>query len=354
MKKILEKLIGFKTVSKDKKENKKALEYVEEELSDLQLYKKWEKSEDFSSLILTTKKTKKPKVFLQAHIDVVPGSEDLFSLKEKEGKYIGRGVYDMKFAIACYIKLLKELKDELSNLDLGVMITSDEELGGFNGVGSLVEKGYIGDFCFLPDGRTNWELEEGAKGVIHLKLKAQGKAAHASRPWQGKNAAERLLLFINDLKELYPDTDENYRTTATLTKIHSGKAGNQVPEFAEALVDIRFVPETNVEEVMKNIDSIKKDYIELEKVVTGPSFKWNVNNKYFKKFFQIAKDRYGRKRRTAFSHGSSDARFFASKKIPTLVVKPKGGGHHGPNEWISKEDLERYYQVLKEFVKDIS
>ena len=31
------------------------------------------------------------------------------------------------------------------------MLTGDEELGGFNGVGYLVEEGYLAEVCILPD-----------------------------------------------------------------------------------------------------------------------------------------------------------------------------------------------------------
>jgi acetylornithine deacetylase/succinyl-diaminopimelate desuccinylase-like protein len=353
MKKILENLIKLKTVSEDKKVNRKALEYIEKEASNLPLHIKKEQSNGFKSLILTTKKTKKPKILLQAHIDVVPGKEDLFTLKEKDGKYYGRGVYDMKFAIYCYLRLLKELNNDLSNLDLGVMITSDEELGGFNGVGYLLEKGYGADFAFLPDGRSNWEIEEGAKGFIHLKVKATGKEAHASRPWEGENAIEKLNLFLREAKKIFPQKG-GYYTTFNIGKIKGGLAGNQVPGFAEALVDIRFVPEKSKEEILRKLNKVKSERIRLKEVISSPSFRVDVNNHYFNKFSEIAEKRYKIKRRTAFSHGSSDARFFAAKKIPTLVVKPKGGGHHGPNESIDKKDLERYYQVLKEFILEIS
>ncbi len=350
MKKILENLISFETVSNDKEVNKKALEYVKKEISNIPLHIKKEKSNGFHSLVLTTKKTKKPKILLQSHIDVVPAEKELFRLKEKDGKYYGRGVYDMKFAIYCYLRLLKELKSNLSNFDLGIMITSDEELGGFNGVGYLLKKGYGADFAFLPDGRTDWEIEEGAKGFIHLLVKSEGEEAHASRPWEGENAIEKLNYFLQKAKKEFPKKGKYY-TTFNIGKIEGGLAGNQVPGKAQALVDIRFIPETSKDEVLKKLNKIKPKGITLKEVISSPSFKVNINNYYFNKFSEIAGEKYDIKRRTAFSHGSSDARFFAQRKIPTLVVKPKGGGHHGPKEWIDKKDLERYYQVLKAFIK---
>ena len=57
---------------------------------------------------------------------------------------------------------------------------------------------------------------------------------------------------------------------------------------------------------------------------------------------------------TEFSHGSSDARFFAEYNIPTLLIQPKGAGHHTDNEWIDMKGLEKYYKVMKAWVMEIA
>jgi hypothetical protein len=42
------------------------------------------------SLVATTRRTKKPTVYLMGHIDVVPAPEYLFRLEERDGKYYAR------------------------------------------------------------------------------------------------------------------------------------------------------------------------------------------------------------------------------------------------------------------------
>ena len=54
------------------------------------------------------------------------------------------------------------------------------------------------------------------------------------------------------------------------------------------------------------------------------------------------------------SHGSSDARFFMWQKIPTIVIAPKGGGHHSENEWVDLKDMAKFHLVLKEFVGKVA
>ncbi len=84
------------------------------------------------------------------------------------------------------------------------------------------------------------------------------------------------------------------------------------------------------------------------------NYTFDTNSKYFLKFAEIAKAKFGIKVETIKTYGSTDARFFAEKKIPTLVISPVGGEHHGKDEWIDLDDLERYYKVLKEYVLAIS
>jgi len=48
-------------------------------------------------------------LFLVAHIDVVGAKKELFRAKIKGKKLFGRGAFDMKYAIACYMKLLFDL-----------------------------------------------------------------------------------------------------------------------------------------------------------------------------------------------------------------------------------------------------
>ena len=124
--------------------------------------------EGYSSWVMTTQSTSSPRIWLVAHLDVVPASTALFSPVVKDGRMYGRGVYDIKMAIACYLRLMRELP----HADIGMMITTDEEIGGMNGVHRLLEAGYRCDVALLPDGRFNWNLEKEAKGVLQIQRKA--------------------------------------------------------------------------------------------------------------------------------------------------------------------------------------
>lgn len=354
--KTLEKLINFKTTSHNTKENERALRWVEGQIKDLPVFVQRFKFDGFSSLVLTTKKTKKPAVWLTSHIDVVTAPDELFVANIKNGRLYGRGAHDMKFAVACYIELLKDLGKELSNYNLGIMLTSDEEIGGRNGTKKILEEGYQGSVCILPDSGHSWKFSQSSKGVLRLEVVVKGVPSHSSRPWLARNPIYELMEFLGILQRefpLNPDKNaEHYYTTLCVTKIEAGDAPNQIPQEARAVLDIRYIPGTNKDEVLYKVLKYGKDFsnVVVKEIRHAEPIVHDIENKYFKTFSTITHDLFKIKIDFAHSHGASDANFFLERNIPTLIIAPKGGNHHGKDEWIDIGGLEKFYEVLKEFV----
>lgn len=346
----LSELVSIPTVTANKEENVNALHFVESMLSPLGLHFQYKSFEGHPTLVITTKDTMHPDLFLVAHIDVVPGPTGLFTPRIEGNRMLGRGAYDMKMAIACYILLMEELKDQLPDLNIGIMLTSDEEVGGMHGVKCLLEEGYSAKLAILPDGGFDWNFEEAAKGVLHLKIAAHGLSGHSSRPWMGKNAIEVLM---KNLKILTDDFEKrkkgSYFPTANIGVIQGGKAPNVIPDYAEAKVDIRYPPEMEEERIYEELKALLPE-VTLEITARGSPHQVDLQTAPFLKFKEIAKQLYGIEVGKVLSHGSSDARFFGERGVPVIVIAPKGGDIHSDSEWIDLEDLNRFYQVLKAFV----
>src|ERR1700753_1687633 len=51
--------------------------------------------------------------------------------------------------------------------------------------------------------------------------------------------------------------------------------------------------------------------------------------------------------------GASDAVAFQKAGVPAVEFGPAGGGHHGPDEWVSIESLGRYRRALVDFARGI-
>lgn len=355
---LLGQLISFRTISSDHEANANALDWVAEQLVGLPLYLSRHEFEGFPSLVIGTCPGKKSTLCLHSHIDVVGvgNNEKLFSSRIECERLSGRGAYDMKFATACYIRLLQDLGECITQHNFHVMITTDEEMGGFKGTQPLLAGGYSYEVCFSPDGGQDWQFERVAKGVLQVRLVSTGLSAHGSRPWQGRNAIKDLLNFISEIDSHFPSEpcgdETHYHTSANLGIISGGEAVNQVPASAEAYLDFRFVPEQPREELWRILREVGRSYpsITIKEHAYGSSYTADPSNPYFQTYSRLMTEVTGVEESFVHSHGSSDARFFAERNIPVIAIRPPGGGLHGDDEWIDVKALGQFYQILKSFV----
>lgn len=346
----LQTLTGFPTVTGDQATCKQCIDYLHDQLSPFGLHINTIQSGGYTSLIATTQPTTKPKLLLQAHIDVVPASREGFLLKESDGKLYGRGVYDMKFAAAAYLALVEELGPNLAEYDFGIMFTSDEELGGRDGVGYLLDKGYGAEVCILPDSGNNWHIESSCNGGWWLALTARGKAAHGSRPWEGQNAIVSLLSGLHEIQALFADKSKD-DCSLTISQVSGGTAVNQVPDQAEATLDIRFRTNPLFDELRSSITQIAKRYhlamVSHEKMQATTV---DLTENHTASYIAVAESVLGQKIKGCHSLGGSDARYLRQNGIPTIMMRPEGGGAHSDNEWVSKQGLSDFYKILKRYV----
>jgi succinyl-diaminopimelate desuccinylase len=346
----LSELINYRSSAENNIAKNQLMEYLATQLSEYDLHIKTHRSGGMQSIVATSQNGLNPKLLLQAHLDVIPAGDELFNLKQESNKLYGRGVYDMKFAAACYLELLNELRNELKNLDLGIMLTVDEEIGGEDGVGFLLDQGYSAEVCILPDGGDDWSLESECNGVWIVEIAVSGESAHGSRPWEGDNAIIKLLDVLNDCRKHFP-MNENDKDTVTVSQISGGKAINQVPDEARVTLDMRFTSQEAYTEKRIEIEKIiQKSGAEIQTIARVEGVKVDLSNQYVANFMRLAEQIRGKPVECGRSYGASDAHYFAHKGIPTILIRPQGGGAHSDHEWIDSNGLYEFYQVLKEYV----
>lgn len=359
MEEILEKLVGLQTTDDKPEVIEEALDYIGAYLSERGMYVERFNYDGVSSLVATTKQTKSPKVMLAAHVDVVGAPDDQFKLGKNNSSYTGRGVYDMKYAIAAFMQLVDTIKDKLQDYDFGIMITGDEENAGPNGTGKLVENGYRADVVVLPDaGEThdNWKLERSAKGFLYKIAYASGAAAHGSRPWQGDNAIYKIIDFANDLRKEFTNQDQ-LGSTLNIGKINGGLAPNQVPAAACVTIDIRVPNEQEAERVAKLLDRFAQKYgIDLQDLMPAgvphrPDLESPMFKAFYKCFEQVVTDK---KLVPEDSFGGSDARYFAQVGVPCILVNPPGKGLHADHESVEIEGVVQLHDILKLYLQEVA
>jgi succinyl-diaminopimelate desuccinylase len=353
---LLRQLVAMPTVTQDTAANNRALAFIQHFVEERGMHTSMFESQGFRSLLATTRPgNKRPTILLTAHCDVVPGKEAQFTLTEKQGKLYGRGVMDMKFAIASYLWLIDELKDQLDHYDLGLLITSDEEVGSPNGASQLAGKGkLLPKVAIVPDGGENWQPETFAKGALWIKLEALGKRAHASRPWEGKSAITALLSCLADIKKLAPSDPHPEDTLISVGTIEGGHAANQIPVAASAMLDIRTGKHEAFEELFPKIEAISRNHdITATLLISAPPCVNDLENPYIKPFCDLLQQTTGRPVKSSFSFAASDARFFSAAGVPCIIIEPPAGGRHADNEWLSTKGYYQFCDILKQYVQQV-
>jgi succinyl-diaminopimelate desuccinylase len=346
---LTENLIRFKTIQSQPAEIQRCISFIEDYLktSDIQ-YRRLDHA-DIPSIIVTPHHNTTP-ILLMSHIDVVDGPDDLFIPQTRHNALYGRGSIDDKYAVALSLVLLKETLDRLKkagknqkDLPLGVLITADEEIGGANGARQALKE-IKADFCIALDGGNLKKIVIKEKGIIKLKLIARGKTAHGARPWQGENAIENLISDYQVLKPYFElRAADHWERTLNFSRIQAGKASNQVPDYAEALFDIRYTENDDMEVVFRSIQNKIKGELVVEK--KEPLFEGG-DSPYLDLLLDIAKDT-----EVGFEHGASDARFLSEHGIQGIVWGADGEmSQHSADEHVNVDSVYRLYHLLDKFI----
>ncbi len=350
---LTKKLIAFPSESNNREACLEILELAQKELQGFS-FTPFAKNGIPSLLYTNTPSpTKKCKIILNAHLDVVPAKKEHFVPKEKDGKLYGRGAYDMKAAAAVMILLFKELAQELP-YTLGLQLTTDEETIGFYGTNYQLEEGITGEFAITGECGSNLRITNRLRGLHVIELTASGVEAHAGHLWHGENALLKLYEAINSLLQHYPTPDApSWITTINLANITTkNTTHNVVPSEATALLDIRTIPE-DVDTILPKIQSLLPEGIIMKIIKSMPGLNTKETNPYIQKLMQSYKE-HDKQLVLTESYAGSDMIFFAMQGIDGIEFGPIGAGQHSDEEWVNIKSLEDYYQLLKSFLLSIT
>lgn len=289
-------------------------------------------------------------VLLMAHFDVVAGPADLFQPVDKEGRLYGRGSIDDKYAVALCLVLLNDHLTRLrakgagqDQLPFGILLTGDEEVGGYNGAKHALDSMRT-KFCIAVDGGAPDRIVVREKGILRLRLIARGKAAHGARPWLGINAIEKLMADYQQLSALFQEAaPEHWHRTLNWGMVQAGQAVNQVPDYAEAQLDIRY---TEKDDPAALVEQMRR-CIKGELVVTAqePLF-FSGDSPHLALLKEVAPGA-----QTVFEHGASDARFLSMRGVPGVVWGADGEmSQHGGQEHVVIDSIDRLYHMLDAFM----
>lgn len=349
----LQQLVAFYPLTTDQMAVRRLLEYCQHIVAQAGMMRvKLHENGGYYSLTAATTTTKRPRLLLQAHVDVVPyGTAPILTIDKANDTLGGRGVYDMLFATACYLTFIEQHVTQLPQLDFGIMLTGDEEIGGFEGAEYLLAQGYGAEVCFLPDaGEGFGDLSMAAKGFYNFDLKVRGQSHHGSRPWEGDSASRKLIYLLHELMAIF-DVSDPHNSTMTITRLESGDCDNRGPDTALAHLDIRYKDKADLEYIQTIIKELCNKYdAGTERAVIADNVSLDFDHPAIREFLTVYEKHVGRPITQSKAHGGSDARFFAAKGIPVILIRPDGAGAHGDNETLSLSSLEKFYALLEDYI----
>ena len=200
-------------------------------------------------------------LLLHGHIDVVPGRPEQFEPRVEGDRLIGRGAYDMKGALAAMLLAVADLREQSRvRVRLGVVPDEESEEDAERGGDLLVSEGFLGDFVITGE-PTDMHVGVAAKGVVAMRLRVDGRAAHGATPWLGENAILRALDVFRAIQSLpfASRSSELFdRPSINLGRILGGDALNKVPDTCYIDVDVRYLPEQDPDAILAEVGGIQR------------------------------------------------------------------------------------------------
>ena len=316
--------------------------------------------------VLVTLKGRKQKrsLLITPHLDTVPKgrswSFDPFAARIHQGKIYGLGATDCKGNLAAALEVIRSLVEEKAKLDYNLVFaaTADEESGSGLGLVPLLDKGILRADAAVVLDSDDFNVVITQKGLIHLKVKIQGKKAHGAYPWRGINAIDRAIKILSALKAYrFEGKNNKYLKPPTLNigTIKGGDKVNVVADWCEFELDFRFLPGMSEKKILSDLKNIIKKFARKFKIeIEGIQKPYRINEGHLLvRCLVAAMHKIGIRPKIKGSEGATVITFFQDKDIPALAwgFGAKGCAHIA-DEYIKIENLYRGTLALDRFLKD--
>jgi acetylornithine deacetylase len=376
---MIERLIGFKTVSRDS--NLGLIEWVRDYLKGFGATTRltYDAARNKANLFATLGDSRKPGLMLSGHTDVVPvdGQDwdtDPFVATERDGKLYARGSADMKGFIGIILaqapRFLAALNQNRLDAPLHYALSYDEEVGclGVRGlIQDLEENGIRPAGCVVGE-PTSMQPIIAHKGMNRFRCAVHGREAHSSYITHGVNAIEyaaRLVVFIRELAERLARMEQrDYGFTVPYTTlstglIEGGIAANVVPKDCVFQFDMRTLPHASADALYQEIRGFAQT---LAAEMRGIDANSGIDLEWMSQTVGLAAEetdaivqwalRLSNQTTVGKVSYGTEAGLFQKMGIPTVICGPGDIAEaHRPNEFVAFDQLaqcERFIDRILE------
>ena len=302
-------------------------------------------------------------LMLCGHLDTVgvDGMTAPFDPVERGGRLYGRGAQDMKGGVAAMIDAAR-LIAESGGLVAGRLIVTavvDEEYESI-GADALVTR-WRADGAVVTE-PTDMNIAVGHKGFAWYDVETRGRAAHGSRPRDGRDAILRMGRVLHELealdRRLQAVPPHPLMGTASLhaSLIEGGRELSSYPDRCSLKLERRTVPGETEQQVTAELAAIlsglRRDDPEFDAALTPlfsrPAYELSAQHALPRALLRAVEARGSTDSDRDFTGMSfwTDAAVLGSAGIPSVLFGPGGAGLHSAEEYVEIEDVLRCRDIL--------
>src|SRR5436190_19926245 len=283
-------------------------------------------------------------LMLCGHVDTVgvEGMTAPFDPIEKDGRLYGRGAQDMKGGVAAMIDAARQVAEE--GFPAGRLVVAavvDEEYASL-GADALVTR-WRADGAVVTE-PTDMQIAIGHKGFAWYQVETRGRAAHGSRPREGRDAIVRMGRVLAELEKL----DRRLQSrpahpllgTASLhaSTIEGGRELSSYPDWCGLKLERRTISGEAESAVTGELEAI----LEMLRAEDA-DFDATLTPLFARPAYEVAPD-HALPRALGKAAGTTrppvgmsfwtDAAVLGSAGIPSVLFGPGGAGLHSIEEYV--------------------
>jgi acetylornithine deacetylase/succinyl-diaminopimelate desuccinylase-like protein len=306
-----------------------------------------------------------PTLLLNGHVDTVLAvagwSSDPWTPRRDGDRLYGLGAADMKSGVAAAMLATRALAQNRDRWRGSVVFSSvvDEEAYSI-GARALIASGIQADYCVVTE--SAWERPAlGSVGKVLLRIDVTGKAAHASWPWEGINAATEAARLVARLDEIPLLQHPRMRGSRCVLSFASGNDQYviTVPEKARVILNRMIVAGESSASVLAEVQALIDDLespATFELAIDPPYYPpWETNSEHplalalARAYLAEA----GRQPEWGY-RGFGDMNLFSEDAgMPTAMVGPRGENFHQADEWVDVPSIAATSRLLVRMALDL-
>lgn len=300
-----------------------------------------------------------PSLMFCGHTDTVgvEGMSAPFDPQIRDGRLYGRGSQDMKAGVAAMIDAVRLAATRgfpRGRLILAAVI--DEEYASL-GADALVRT-WNADAAVVTE-PTDLQIAIAHKGFAWLEIETRGRAAHGSRPADGRDAIMRMGRVLQRLEQL----DAKLQSQAShpllgaaslhASLIDGGRELSSYPDICRLQMERRTVPGESEATAVTEVEGILTRLKESDRTFEGdarltfarPPYEIPADHPLPQRLGMALASLKGAAAPVGMSFWT-DAAVLGMAGIPSVLFGPGGAGLHSTEEYVRVDDVETCRDVL--------